>query len=353
MCVFSTGEILFGFGTETIPTMVETNIISDAGLIKAGDKIIVTVRSTGGAAGVSPEGMLIRVNGVQVASVPSFITPPNASVGPGGIQQGSLGRSQNTGSPELGLPGGTVWGVDRLIAYIGGYSVAATNAEIVEMEAFLNEIWQVIPPTALPDTVKPMRVSDLWNAGALRDKGPQGLIQSRNTKAAGWAFRMTYPLMSVRNIDHQELTTFLYTAWQRGQIFNAKHPLQPGSGLRPNGLGTGTVQIVGGAQAVRSDSILTDGWPASTQFVARAGDAIQIDGDSAVYIVTATASSDGAGGVELQITPPLRKTPADNAAVKTTDIFFRVTVFDRSQLEVSRHPQNTQGPAITFLEALK
>jgi hypothetical protein len=74
-----------------------------------------------------------------VASVPSFVTPPNNVVGAGGIQQGAIGRSQNTGSPELGLPGGTVWGEDRLIAWVGGYSVAATNDEILEMERFLHD----------------------------------------------------------------------------------------------------------------------------------------------------------------------------------------------------------------------
>jgi len=243
-----------------------------------------------------------------------------------------------------------------------GWSQAAAGAIVPQRIAFLSfsdDPETVPPPTGptggpleFPDTVKPTRVSDLWASGALRDKGPQGLIQTRNTKAAGWMFRMTWPLLKVTNFDHQELKTFLYTAWQRGQIFNAKHPLQPGSGLRPNGLGTGTVAINGGGQAVRSDSIITDGWPVSTANVARAGDAIKVDGDSGVYIVTATASSDGSGVATLEITPPLRKSPADDAAVQTTDIFFRVAVSDRSQLEPSRHPQSTQGPAVTFMEAL-
>jgi hypothetical protein len=354
VCVFSTGEVFFGFGSEGVPgPNIFTNIASDPDTVKAGDKVIITCRSTNGAAGVSPEGMLIRVNGVQVESVPGFIISPIGVPGPGGVQQGSLGRSQNTGANFVGLPNGTVWGADRLIAWIGGYAVAATNAQIVEMEAYLNELFDVIPPLTLPDTVRPARVSDLWAAGALRDKGPQGLIQTRKTKLAGWMFRMTWPLMSVRNFDHQELTTFLYTAWQRGQIFNAKHPLQPGSGLRPNGLGTGTVLVKADfGNSVGSDSVLTDGWPVSTSNVARAGDAIKIGGDSGVYILTASAFSDGTGEAELFITPPLRKQPDDNAIVQTTDIPFRVAISDRSQLEVSRHPQNTQGPAVTFLEAL-
>jgi hypothetical protein len=139
VCVFPTGEILFGFGTETIPTAVQTNIITAPGTVKEGEKLLITVRSTGGSAGVDPEGMLIRLNGQQVASATNFVTPPINVVGAGGIQQGAIGRSQNTGSPELGLPGGTIWGLDRLIAWIGGYSAAATNDEILEMERFLHD----------------------------------------------------------------------------------------------------------------------------------------------------------------------------------------------------------------------
>jgi hypothetical protein len=146
--IFSTGEIFFGFGTETIPTNVVTNIITAPGTVKAGDKFVITVRSTGGSAGVDPEGMLIRLNGQQVASDPGFVIPPIIVVGPGGVQQGSIGRSQNTGSPELGLPGGTIWGVDRLISYINGYSQAVSDAEILQMEAYLTEVYLGVFPWA-------------------------------------------------------------------------------------------------------------------------------------------------------------------------------------------------------------
>jgi hypothetical protein len=166
VCVFPTGEILFGFGTETIPTAVQTNIITAPGTVKAGDKVLITCRSSNGAAGVDPEGMLIRLNGEQVASVPSFVTPPNNVVGAGGVQVGALGRSANTGSPELGLPGGAIHGVDRLIAWIGGYSVAATNQEIVDMEEFLLDkffsnptIWTPFPQVLIPGLPKPNTIS--------------------------------------------------------------------------------------------------------------------------------------------------------------------------------------------------
>lgn len=324
------GAIAFNLGSGA------SGILSASGVIVVGNDYVVTIRLS------TVTGMILRVNGVEVAEDDSKIATteisPNAVIG--------FANSDFTDFE----------GEDKLIVWISGHAVAASDKDILAMECFLSEAFNVAVvgpcPQSLPETPKPMRVSDLWSAGALRDKSPSGLIQTRNTKAAGWMFTMTWPLLSVRNFDHQELTTFLYTAWQRGQIFNAKHPLQPGSGLRPNGLGTATVAIKGGGQAIGSDSIITDGWPVSTANVARAGDAIKIDADSGVYILTETAFSDGTGEVELFITPPLRKVPADDAVVQTTDIPFRVTISDRSRLEKSRHPQSASGPAITLLEAL-
>jgi hypothetical protein len=131
VCVFPDGTLFFGFGTETIPTAVQTNIITDPGVVKENELLLITCRHTRGSAGVDPEGMMIRLNGEVVASVPSFVLDAIS------LQQGSIGRSNNTGSPELGLPGGTIWGADRLIAWIGGYSVAASDEEILAMESFL------------------------------------------------------------------------------------------------------------------------------------------------------------------------------------------------------------------------
>lgn len=148
--VFPDGTLFFGFGTETIPTAIQTNIISAPGVVKEGELLLITCRHTNGAAGVDPEGMLIRLNGKQVASVPSFVTDVVALPGPGAI-----GISPNTGSPELGLPGGTIFGRNRLIAWIGGYSVAATDQEILDMEAFLAETFLVNVGSWTPSNVAP------------------------------------------------------------------------------------------------------------------------------------------------------------------------------------------------------
>ena len=124
--VLADGSVFFGFGTEIIPTNVETNIFSPPGTVEEGDRIIITARHTDGAAGVDPEGMMLRVNGELVASVPTFIKDVVPT-----IQQGSIGFTQKTGA------GPGFRGKDRLIAWIGGYSVAASDEEILAMESFL------------------------------------------------------------------------------------------------------------------------------------------------------------------------------------------------------------------------
>lgn len=335
------GSVFFGFGDE-FPggPDIQTNLISAADLVKAGDKIILTCRHTDGASGQSPEGMLIRLNGKQIASNTGLLVDVVAT-----IQQGSLGEVKRTGS------GVAFRGVDRLIGFIAGYSIAATEGEILAMEGFLNEVWNVNPPLRIPTAVAPTSVSQLWIAGALRDKSPSGLIQTRPTKAAGWMFKMSYPLLQVRNAVHQELTTFMTKAWNRGSIFLAKHPMQPGSGRPPNGLGTSTV-VINGAQLLGAVSILTNGWPVSISNVARAGDVIKIEGDDGVYLITESASSDSTGAAELFITPPLTAGPADLATVKTTDVEFRVVIAEKAQLEPSRLPESLRGPTVTLLEAL-
>lgn len=203
-----------------------------------------------------------------------------------------------------------------------------------------------------PAAPAPITVGDLWGSGALKDVGPSGLIQLRPTKAAGWSWNQTWGLLSVRSFVHMELIAFLDRAWNRGEIFDVTHPLVPGSGTSPNGLGTSGVLVDGAAQLVGAISLITDGWPVSTQDVTRAGDVIKIAGDSAVYLVTARVSSNGAGGAEVPITPPLRKSPADDAAVTTTEVTFRAVLAERSQFEASRLPLYHEGYSVVFTEAL-
>ena len=146
------------------------------------------------------------------------------------------------------------------------------------------------------------------------------------------------------------LYMFVQKMWNRGEIHEFTHPLVPGSGISRNGVGTGTPLVDGASQT--GSSLLTDGWGNTVTNSVRAGDAIKIAGDNAVYIVTADANSDGAGHVTIPISPPLRTSPADNAALTITNVKFRATITNRSRFESSLAPQYYAGLSYDVVEVL-
>lgn len=202
-----------------------------------------------------------------------------------------------------------------------------------------------------PRTLPPEEISAPWLPGALKDVGHAGVIQIRATKAVGWTWKETFGLLSIRDATHMELFMFVQKMWNRGEINDFVHPLTPGSGIPPNGLGTSGVLVDGASQT--GDTLLTDAWPINTPNAVRAGDVIKVAGDDAVYMVTAAAGSNGVGEVDIPILPPLRFSPANNAALTTTDVKFRMTfVADRSRFEPSRAPLYYAGLSFTVKEAL-
>ena len=83
------------------------------------------------------------------------------------------------------------------------------------------------------------------------------------------------------------------------------------------GLGTALgAGLVSGAGQTGS-SIITDGWDINQPILLEIGDYIEINGE--LKLVTARAASDGAGNATIQFQPPIRKSPADNSAVITTE----------------------------------
>ena len=167
-----------------------------------------------------------------------------------------------------------------------------------------------------PRTVLPVTSSDLWSPGALKSLSNAGLMQIRNTKQVGWSWTDQWGILNVRNTDDNTLRSFVKKAWNRGEIYDILHPQVPGSGIAPNGLGTGTVIIKGAAQV--GDVLIVDGFPINTPNCVRAEDALKFVADNAVYIVTADAGSDALGEVSIPLSPPLRLSPADNSAVCRT-----------------------------------
>ena len=201
-----------------------------------------------------------------------------------------------------------------------------------------------------PRTILPEACSALFLPGALKELSHSGIMQIRATKAVGWSWNETLPLLSVRNPDHMTLYMFVQKMWNRGEIHEFTHPLVSGSGISRNGVGTGTPLVDGASQT--GSSLLTDGWGNTVTNSVRAGDAIKIAGDNAVYIVTADANSDGAGHVTIPISPPLRTSPADNADLTITNVKFRATITNRSRFESSLAPQYYAGLSYDVVEVL-
>jgi hypothetical protein len=111
-----------------------------------------------------------------------------------------------------------------------------------------------------PRTILPESCSALFAPGALKERSHSGIMQIRATKAVGWSWNETLPLLSVRNSDHMTLYMFVQKMWNRGEIHEFTHPLVPGSGISRNGVGTGTPLVDGASQT--GSSLVTDGWGA-------------------------------------------------------------------------------------------
>jgi len=82
-------------------------------------------------------------------------------------------------------------------------------------------------------------------------------------------------------------------------------------------LGTATGSgVVNGADQVGSE-ITTGGWVANQPILLEIGDYFEINGE--LKMVTERAASDAGGNATIKFQPPIRKSPADNSPVVTSD----------------------------------
>lgn len=80
----------------------------------------------------------------------------------------------------------------------------------------------------------------------------------------------------------------------------------------PRGTATGTPLVNGASQT--GVSLITDGWTAGITAL-RTGDFFGVNGE--LKMATADAVADGSGNATISFEPPLRSSPADNAAITT------------------------------------
>lgn len=129
--VLATGSIVFDRALA-----LPYDCVSATGVIVAGTKYVITARFS------TTTGMIIRVNGVEVANEVGRTQSQTLWLFP------SFGvvDDQSTGGV------GRIFG-DKRFAWCAGYSDAASDAEITDMEGFLGDLFSV-PGVSLPATSK-------------------------------------------------------------------------------------------------------------------------------------------------------------------------------------------------------
>jgi hypothetical protein len=129
--ISAAGEIWFIMGANG--ALSASRVVSAAGLIKPGDRFIITARREEFPSSfeVSAGPMIIRLNGEQVgfrgsSAWTDFWFSP---------------RMHQCNLPSTGGFPGTVVGNDGLYAHLLGFQTDASDEEIIQMEAWLSEIW--------------------------------------------------------------------------------------------------------------------------------------------------------------------------------------------------------------------
>lgn len=137
-----------------------------------------------------------------------------------------------------------------------------------------------------------------------------GSSQTLEMPGARWVFKLPYKKM--READWRAFTAFV--ARLRGAA--GRFYLSPLHALPARGVATGTPVVSGAGQT--GASLLTSGWTPSTPQILKAGDFFHVATGSGreLKILTADATSAVDGTATLTFEPPLRGSPAANAALE-------------------------------------
>jgi hypothetical protein len=96
----------------------------------------------------------------------------------------------------------------------------------------------------------------------------------------------------------------------------------------PRGTATGTPLVNGGSQV--GTSLVTDGWTPNVTGILKAGDYFQVG--SELKMLVGDVNSNGSGQATLLFEPPLRESPADNAAITVASASCVMRLVDDDQI---------------------
>jgi hypothetical protein len=161
-------------------------------------------------------------------------------------------------------------------------------------------------------------------------------VQTVELPGARWTFTLEY--RSISHTDARILKAFF--AQLRGMA--GRFYLGDRSHKTPAGTAAGTPVVKGAAQT--GATLITDGWTPSQANLLLPGDYIGVNGE--LKIITATCSSDVSGNATLVFEPPLRYSPADNAAITVSSPVCVMRLADDEQDQIVIDPE--RRPTVTF-----
>jgi hypothetical protein len=186
-------------------------------------------------------------------------------------------------------------------------------------------------------------------SNTLRATSPlAGTVQTLELPGARWGLKMTFSGLDTD--ERHQMMSFLTKCRGSGGRFYYGDPFYLIEG--PRGTLGGTPLVAGASQT--GASLATDGWTADVTNVIRQGDYIQFDnsaGGRELHLVTADANSDGSGAATLAIEPPIRVSPADNAAITVTGAMCQMMLVDDEQAGWSSRPGRYSDFEINAIEA--
>ena len=165
-----------------------------------------------------------------------------------------------------------------------------------------------------------------------------GSVQTLELPGARWIAQLAFPPMA-------EAAAAALQVWLmrlRGQANRAS--LYNHARQMPRGTAVGTPLVNGAAQT--GSSLITDGWTAAATLLA--GDFFSVN--SELKMVTADATADGGGNMTISFEPPLRSSPANNAAL-TTSKPTALFILQEPETRWTTRPGKITSLDLSFVEA--
>lgn len=136
-----------------------------------------------------------------------------------------------------------------------------------------------------------------------------GAVQTLEMPGARWRVAFTLEMLGLE--DSAELRAFLMRLRGRSGLFYLWNMARP----TPRGVATGAPVVSGAGQG--GTSLLTSGWTPSTGGLLKKGDFFGVNGE--LKMCVADVASNESGAATLVFEPPLRASPADVAAIATSN----------------------------------